>query len=72
MYKVTRYVQAHLHMIKREHELWVEQQLSDKEARDEVADEIYATLIDACVEYGDLALELLDRMGDQQQREMAC
>ena len=44
-----------LHIMKREHELWVEQQLSDKEARDEVADEIYATLIDTCVEYGDLA-----------------
>lgn len=39
-----------LHMIKRDHELWVEQQLGAPDAAALVAHEVYASLIDAAVE----------------------
>jgi len=43
-----------LHIIKREHELWVEQQLATASEAQQVGNEIYASLIDACVDLGDL------------------
>lgn len=39
-----------LHMVKRDHELWVEQQLGAQEEKARVAQEVYASLIDAAVE----------------------
>ena len=39
-----------LHILKREHELWVEQQLSVVDERNRVAQEIYASLVDAAAE----------------------
>lgn len=39
-----------LHIIKREHELWVEQQLGAHDEKTRVAHEVYASLIDAAVE----------------------
>ncbi len=39
-----------LHKIKTEHEVWVRERLSDTDERDEVADEIYASLIDEAVD----------------------
>jgi hypothetical protein len=39
-----------LHIIKRDHELWVEQQLSVADERNRVAQEVYASLVDAAAE----------------------
>jgi hypothetical protein len=43
-----------LHIMKRDHELWVEQQLGAQDDRIRVAYEVYASLIDAAVEACDL------------------
>lgn len=44
-----------LHILKREHELWVEQQLAVVDERVRVGQEVYASLIDAAVEACDFA-----------------
>lgn len=44
-----------LHLVKTEHELWVQARLAVPDRRDEAAEQIYADLIDAAVVGGDLA-----------------